>query len=61
MLCACTLFGLLHSRRTQSHIIHTAAMNQGAEPDIGDAHQTLKYTKAKMREIIAQIGTPPWY
>jgi len=41
-------------------------MSQGAEPDIGDAHQTLKYTKAKMREIIAQIeanqrghGQPP--
>jgi len=30
-------------------------MNQGVEPDIGDAHQTLKYMKAKMREIIAQI------
>jgi len=30
-------------------------MNQGVEPDIGGAHQTLKYTKAKMREIIAQI------
>jgi len=30
-------------------------MNQGAEPGIGDAHQTLKYTKTKMREIIAQI------
>jgi len=30
-------------------------MNQVAEPDVGDAHQTLKYTKAKMREIIAQI------
>jgi len=30
-------------------------MNQVAEPDTGDAHQMLKYTKAKMREIIAQI------
>ena len=30
-------------------------MNQEAEPDIGNAHQTLKYMKAKMREIIAQI------
>jgi len=30
-------------------------MNQGAEPDIGDAYQTLKYTKMKMREIIARI------
>jgi len=41
-------------------------MNQGAELDIGDAHQMLKYTKTKMREIIAQIeanqtghGQPP--
>jgi hypothetical protein len=30
-------------------------MNQGLESDIGGAHQTLKYTKAKMREIIARI------
>ena len=30
-------------------------MNQGVEPNAGGAHQTLKYTKAKMREIIAQI------
>ena len=30
-------------------------MNQGLEPDIDDAHQTLKSTKARMREILAQI------
>jgi len=30
-------------------------MDQVTELDIGNAHQTLKYTKAKMREIIAQI------
>ncbi len=30
-------------------------MNQGSELNIDDAHQTLKYTKAKMREILAQI------
>ena len=30
-------------------------MNQGVEPDIGGAHQTLKYTKAKMRDIIARV------
>ena len=31
-------------------------MNQGLAPDIDDAHQTLKYTKAKMREVLAQIS-----
>ena len=31
-------------------------MNQRVESDIDDAHQTLKYTKAKMREILAQIA-----
>ena len=30
-------------------------MNQGLASDIDDAHQTLEYTKAKMREILAQI------
>ena len=30
-------------------------MNQGLESNVNDAHQTLKYTKAKMREILAQI------
>jgi len=30
-------------------------MNQGVEPDIGGAHRTLKYTKARMREVIARI------
>jgi len=30
-------------------------MNQGVEPDVCGAHQTLKYTKAKMREIIARV------
>ena len=30
-------------------------MNQGLDSDIDDAHQTLKSTKAKMREILAQI------
>ena len=30
-------------------------MNQGLESDIDDAHQTLKYTKAKMREVLAEI------
>ena len=30
-------------------------MNQALESSIDDAHQTLKYTKAKMREILAQI------
>ena len=50
--------GLLLSRRksvTKSHTINTAAMNQRVESDIDDAHQTLKYTKAKMCEILAEI------
>ena len=32
-------------------------MNQELEPDIDDAHQVLKYTKAKMREVLAEIAT----
>ena len=40
---------------TGSDIINTAAMNQGLESDCDDAHQTLKYTKAKMRKILARI------
>ncbi len=31
-------------------------MNQGLEFDIPDADQTLKYTKAKMCEILTQIA-----
>jgi hypothetical protein len=31
-------------------------MNQGLAFNIDDAHQMLKYTKAKMREILAQIA-----
>ena len=31
-------------------------MNQGLQIDIDDAHQTLKYTKAKMCEILTQIA-----
>ena len=52
--------GPLLSRRklaTKSHFINTAAMNQGSESDIDDAHQTLKYTKAKMRKVLAEIAT----
>ena len=30
-------------------------MNQGLKSDIDDTHQTLKSTKAKMREILAQV------
>ncbi len=30
-------------------------MNQRSAPDIDDARQTLKYMKAKMREVLAQI------
>ena len=30
-------------------------MIQGLEFDCDDAHQTLKYTKAKMREILTRI------
>ena len=30
-------------------------MNRRLESDCDDAHQTLKYTKAKMRGILAQI------
>lgn len=32
-------------------------MDQGLGFDIGEAHQTLKYTKAKMCEILMQIAT----
>ena len=31
-------------------------MNQGLESDIDDAHQALKNTKAKMREVLAEIA-----
>ena len=31
-------------------------MNQGLQLDIDDAHQTLKYTKTKMCEILTQIA-----
>ena len=31
-------------------------MNQGSQLDIDDAYQTLKYTKAKMCDILAQIA-----
>ena len=31
-------------------------MNQGLEPDIDDAHHALKYTKAKMGEVLAEIA-----
>ncbi len=31
-------------------------MNKGLESDTNDAHQTLKYTKAKMREVLTQIA-----
>ena len=31
-------------------------MNQGLGLNIGDAHQTLKYTKVKMCEILMQIA-----
>ena len=31
-------------------------MNQRVESDIDNAHQTLKNTKAKMREVLAQIA-----
>ena len=30
-------------------------MNQRVESDIDDAHQTLKNTKAKMREVLAEV------
>jgi len=40
----------------QSHITNTAVMNQGSEFDIDGAHQMLKYTKAKMCEILVQIA-----
>ena len=48
-----------HSRRklaAKSHFMNTAAMNQRVEPDIDDAHQVLKDTKAKMREVLAEIA-----
>ena len=41
---------------TESHFLNTAAMNQGLQLDLDDAHQTLKYTKAKMCEILTQIA-----
>ena len=31
-------------------------MNEESKSDTNDAHQTLKYTKAKMREVLAQIA-----
>ena len=31
-------------------------MSQGLQLDIDDAHQTLKNTKARMREILTQIA-----
>ena len=31
-------------------------MNQGVESNTGDAHQTLQNTKAKMREVLAEIA-----
>ena len=51
--------GPLHSRRkiaAKSNFINTAAMNQGVESNTGDAHQTLQNTKAKMREVLAEIA-----
>jgi len=53
------LLGLLLPRRkvaTELHFINATVMNQGLGSDINDAHQTLKYTKAKMREVLAQIA-----
>ena len=41
---------------TKTHFINTAAMNRGLQLDIDDAHQTLKYTKAKMCKILTQIA-----
>ena len=54
--------GPLHSRRklaAKPHFIDTAVMNQRVEPDIDDAHQTLHKTKAKMREVLAEIAAIP--
>ena len=51
--------GLLHFSRkstAKSHSTYTAAMNQGSGFDIDDIHQALKYTKAKMCEILVQIA-----
>ena len=51
--------GPLHSRRklaTEAHFINTAAMNQRLQSDNDGAHQTLKNTKAKMREVLAKIA-----
>lgn len=31
-------------------------MDQGSALDVDDAYQTLRYTKAKMREILAHIA-----
>ena len=39
----------------KSHLSNTTAMNQGLESHIDDAHQMLKSTKAKLREILAQF------
>jgi hypothetical protein len=50
--------GLLHARRklaAKSHFVNTTNMNQESELDVEDARQTLKHTKAKMREILTQI------
>ena len=41
---------------TKSHFINTAMMNQGLQLDTDDAHQTLKYMKAKMCEILTQLA-----
>ena len=49
---------VLDSRRklaVKSDFSNTAVMDQGLESGIDDAHQTLKSTKAKMREILAQV------
>ena len=32
-------------------------MDHGSGLDVDDAHQTLRYTKAKMREILVHIAT----
>jgi hypothetical protein len=49
---------MLHARRklaAKSHFVNTANMSQESELDDEDARQTLKHTKAKMREILTQI------
>ena len=40
----------------QSHFVNIAKMDQGSGLGVDDAHQTLKHTKAKMREILARIA-----